>query len=111
MINIVINAPGDAGEVVDALIAHPAVKRLNFTGSTKVGKSIAETAARFVKPVMLELGGKAPFVVLDDADIDAAVNAATFAAFANQGQACMWAERIIVDNKVVWLLAASGGVL
>jgi acyl-CoA reductase-like NAD-dependent aldehyde dehydrogenase len=100
VINIVINAPGDAGEVVDALIAHPAVKRINFTGSTKVGKSIAETAARFVKPVMLELGGKAPFVVLDDADIDAAVNAATFAAFANQGQACMSAERIIVDNKV-----------
>jgi vanillin dehydrogenase len=68
VINIVINAPGDAGEVVDALIAHPAVKRINFTGSTKVGKSIAETAARFVKPVMLELGGKAPFVVLDDAE-------------------------------------------
>ena len=55
-------------EVVEALIAHPAVRRINFTGSTRVGRIIAEQAAPHLKPVLLELGGKAPLVVLDDAD-------------------------------------------
>jgi acyl-CoA reductase-like NAD-dependent aldehyde dehydrogenase len=63
---------------VNALIAHPAVRRISFTGSTKVGRIVAETAARELKPVLLELGGKAPLVVLDDADLDEAVNAAAF---------------------------------
>ena len=85
--------PKDAAEVVEALIAHPAVRRINFTGSTKVGRIIAETAGRHLKPVLLELGGKAPLVVLDDADIDGAVNAAVFGAFINQGQICMSTER------------------
>ena len=57
-------------QVVDALIAHPAVRRINFTGSTRVGHIIAETAARHLKPVLLELGGKSPLLVLDDADLD-----------------------------------------
>ena len=63
------NAPLDAAAVVEALIAHPAVKRINFTGSTRVGSIIAETAGRYLKPVLLELGGKAPLIVLDDADL------------------------------------------
>lgn len=100
VVNVVTNAPADAGAVVGALIAHPAVKRINFTGSTRVGRIIAETAARHLKPVLLELGGKAPLLVLDDADLDAAVNAAAFGAFMNQGQICMSTERIIVDDKV-----------
>jgi len=100
VINVITNAPKDAPAVVEALIAHPAVRRVNFTGSTRVGKIIAETAGRHLKPVLLELGGKAPFVVLDDADIDAAVNAAVFGAFMNQGQICMSTERIIVDDKI-----------
>jgi acyl-CoA reductase-like NAD-dependent aldehyde dehydrogenase len=100
VINVVTNAPEDAAAVVHALIEHPAVKRINFTGSTRVGKIVAEAAARVLKPVLLELGGKAPLVVLDDADIDAAVDAAAFGAFMNQGQICMSTERIIVDEKI-----------
>jgi len=73
---------------------------VNFTGSTKVGKIIAATCARYLKPVVLELGGKAPLVILDDANLDDAVNAAAFGSFANSGQICMSTERIIVDNKI-----------
>ncbi|MBY5828739.1 aldehyde dehydrogenase (plasmid) [Rhizobium leguminosarum bv. trifolii] len=100
VINVLTNAPEDAPEIVTALIAHPAVKRVNFTGSTKVGKIIAETCGRHLKPALLELGGKAPLVVLDDADIDGAVNAAIFGAFMHQGQICMSTERIIVDETI-----------
>jgi acyl-CoA reductase-like NAD-dependent aldehyde dehydrogenase len=100
VVNVVTNAPEDAPAVVEALIAHPAVRRVNFTGSTRVGRIIAETAARHLKPVLLELGGKAPMLVLDDADLDEAVKAAAFGAFMNQGQICMSTERLVVDRKV-----------
>ena len=100
VVNVVTNAPKDAAAVVDALIAHPAVRRVNFTGSSRVGKIIARKCAEYLKPVLLELGGKSPLVILDDADLDEAVNAAAFGAFANQGQICMSTERIVVDEKV-----------
>ena len=100
VVNYLTNAPADAGAVVEAMVAHPAVRRVNFTGSTKVGKIIALACAKYLKPVVLELGGKAPLVVLDDADLDDAVNAAAFGAFANSGQICMSTERIIVDQKI-----------
>jgi acyl-CoA reductase-like NAD-dependent aldehyde dehydrogenase len=100
VVNVIINAPDDAAQVVERLIAAPAVRRVNFTGSTKVGRIIAQTAARHLKPVLLELGGKNPVVVLDDADLDAAVEAAAFSAFFNQGQICMSADRILVDRKI-----------
>ncbi|MGO4113817.1 aldehyde dehydrogenase [Rhizobium ruizarguesonis] len=100
VVNVLTNAPEDAPEIVAALIAHPAVKRVNFTGSTKVGKIIAETCGKHLKPALLELGGKAPLVILDDADIDGAVNAAIFGAFMHQGQICMSTERIIVDETI-----------
>lgn len=100
VINVVTHSAADAPKVVEALIVHPAVRRVNFTGSTRVGKIVAEIAARHLKPVLLELGGKAPLIVLDDADLEAAVNAAAFGAFLNQGQICMSTERIIVDEKV-----------
>ncbi|CAE6786300.1 MULTISPECIES: aldehyde dehydrogenase [Paraburkholderia] len=100
VVNFVTNAPADAGAVVEALIAHPKVRRVNFTGSTHVGKIIAATCARYLKPSVLELGGKAPLIVLDDADLDAAVNAAAFGAFANSGQICMSTERIVVDERI-----------
>ena len=100
VVNFVTNAPQDAGAVVEALIAHPKVRRVNFTGSTHVGKIVAATCARYLKPSVLELGGKAPLLVLDDADLDAAVNAAAFGAFANSGQICMSTERIIVDERI-----------
>ncbi|NML14812.1 aldehyde dehydrogenase [Azohydromonas caseinilytica] len=100
VVNFVTNAPADAGKIVEAMVAHPAVRRVNFTGSTRVGKLIAATCAKHLKRSVLELGGKAPLVVLDDADIDAAVAAATFGAFANSGQICMSTERLIVDEAV-----------
>jgi len=100
VVNYLTNAPADAGAVVEAMVAHPAVRRVNFTGSTRVGKLIAMTCAKYLKPVLLELGGKAPLVVLDDADVEAAVNGAIFGAFANSGQICMSTERIIVDRKI-----------
>jgi acyl-CoA reductase-like NAD-dependent aldehyde dehydrogenase len=99
-VQIVTNAPEDAADIVGALIDHPAIRRINFTGSTHVGKIIAKRAAEHLKPVLLELGGKAPFIVLDDADLDEAVKAAAFGAFMNQGQICMSTERIIVVDSV-----------
>lgn len=100
VVNVVTNAPQDAGEVVGALIDAPQVKRINFTGSTNVGKIIAKRAAEHLKPCLLELGGKAPLLVLADADLDEAVKAAAFGAFMNQGQICMSTERIIVVDAV-----------
>ena len=100
VLNVVTNAPDNAPAVVEALIAHPAVRRINFTGSTRVGRIVAKLAAHHLKPVLLELGGKAPLLVLDDADLDEAVAAAAFGAFFNQGQICMSTERIIVEEAV-----------
>jgi len=100
VVNYITNAPADAAQVVEAMVAHPAVRRVNFTGSTRVGKLVALTCAKYLKPVVLELGGKAPLVVLDDAELDDAVNAAAFGAFANSGQICMSTERIVVDNRI-----------
>jgi acyl-CoA reductase-like NAD-dependent aldehyde dehydrogenase len=99
-LNFISTDPEIAPKVVEALIAHPAVRRVNFTGSTRVGHIIAEAAARYLKPTLLELGGKAPLLVLDDADLDAAVDAAVFGAFFHQGQICMSTERIVVDERV-----------
>jgi acyl-CoA reductase-like NAD-dependent aldehyde dehydrogenase len=100
VINVITHEPKDAEAVAEALISHPAVKRVNFTGSTRVGKIIAALSAKYLKPVVLELGGKAPLIVLDDADIDAAVDATVFGAFANSGQICMSTERVLVHEKV-----------
>ncbi|MBC2664948.1 aldehyde dehydrogenase [Novosphingobium flavum] len=100
VVNVVTNAPEDAAAVVGALIDAPEVKRINFTGSTGVGKIIAKRAAEHLKPCLLELGGKAPLLVLEDADLDEAVKAAAFGAFMNQGQICMSTERIIVVEAV-----------
>lgn len=100
VVNVVTNAPADAGDVVGALIDHPAVKRINFTGSTEVGRIIAKRAAEHLKPCLLELGGKAPLIVLEDADLDEAVAAASFGAFMNQGQICMSTERLIVVDAI-----------
>ncbi|MGY4494509.1 aldehyde dehydrogenase [Pseudomonas sp. TE3610] len=100
VLNFIITAPDDAARVTDALIAHDTVRRVNFTGSTYVGRLIAETSARYLKRCLLELGGKAPFVVLADADLEGAVNAAVFGAFLYQGQICMSTERFVVDEAV-----------
>jgi len=98
--NVVTNGPGFSGEVGDELIEHPKVQRLSFTGSSEVGRQIAEKAARHLKKVTLELGGNDPLIVLKDADVDYAVNAATFGRFNHQGQICMSSKRIIVERPL-----------
>ena len=82
------------------------MRRVNFTGSSRVGRLVAQTGAKYLKPVLLELGGKAPLIVLEDADIDAAVSATVFGAFANSGQICMSTERVVVHEKVADEFAA-----
>jgi acyl-CoA reductase-like NAD-dependent aldehyde dehydrogenase len=106
VVNVILNAPKDAPVIVERLIAHPAVRRVNFTGSTAVGRTIAQLAARHLKPALLELGGKASMVVLDDAALDDAVAAALFGAFANQGQVCMSTERVVIDHSLADAFAA-----
>ena len=115
VVNVITNAPEQAAQIVERLIANPAVRRVNFTGSTAVGRIVAQLAAKNLKPALLELGGKAPFLVLVDADLDAAVEAAAFGAYFNQGQICMSTERLIVDQSVadefVAKLARKAGTL
>lgn len=106
IVNLVTNAPRDAGDIVGALIDHKAVKRVNFTGSTAIGRIVAVRAAQNLKPVLLELGGKAPLLILEDADLDEAVKAAAFGAFMNQGQICMSTERIIVLDSIADVFVA-----
>ena len=100
VVNVMLHAAESAPLVAEAMIGHRALRRVNFTGSTRVGRLIAEMAGRYLKPVLLELGGKAPLLVLDDADLEEAAAAANFGAFMHQGQICMATERVIVDHKV-----------
>ncbi|HUK45546.1 MAG TPA: aldehyde dehydrogenase family protein [Gaiellaceae bacterium] len=100
VLNIVTHAPGDAGPIGAQLIEHPAVRRLNFTGSSAVGRMIAEAAGRQLKRVVLELGGYNPLIVLDDADLEYAVNASAFGSFLHQGQICMSTRRIVVERPI-----------
>lgn len=100
VVNVVTNAPADAAIVVEALVRHKAVRRVNFTGSTKVGRIIGRLCGEELKPALLELGGKAPLIVLEDADIGEAVAAAAFGAYMNSGQICMSTEKIIVVDAI-----------
>jgi acyl-CoA reductase-like NAD-dependent aldehyde dehydrogenase len=100
VLNVVTHAPGEAGPIGSALIEHPAVRRLNFTGSSAVGRIIAEAAGRNLKRVVLELGGYNPLIVLGDADLEYAVNASAFGSFLHQGQICMSTRRIVVERSI-----------
>jgi acyl-CoA reductase-like NAD-dependent aldehyde dehydrogenase len=100
VLNIVTHAPGQADRIADELVANPAVRRINFTGSTATGRKLAEAAGRHLKRIVLELGGYNPLIVLADADVEYAVNASAFGAFLHQGQICMSARRIIVDRPI-----------
>lgn len=95
-----INVVTGGAEVGEAICTHPDVRMISFTGSTRTGKRIAELASPMVKRVTLELGGKAPFVVFADADIEAAARGAIPAAYMNSGQDCTAATRIYVQNEV-----------
>jgi acyl-CoA reductase-like NAD-dependent aldehyde dehydrogenase len=101
VLNVVTNDVGDAGNVVAALIADPRVRMVNFTGSTNVGRIIGVQAAQHLKPAVLELGGKNPLIILEDADPDLAVDATVFGAFMNSGQLCMSTDRIIIHKSLV----------
>ena len=100
VLNIVTHAPGEAAGVGDELVEHPAVRRLNFTGSTQTGRRLAEACGRQLKRVVLELGGSNPLIVLGDADLQYAVDAAAFGCFLHQGQICMSTRRIIVERSI-----------
>lgn len=83
VVNLIQHRPEDAHEINTAMIAHRAVRKVTFTGSTRVGSIIAATAAQHLKPTLLELGGKCALIVLEDADLQAAANAAVIGAFDN----------------------------
>jgi acyl-CoA reductase-like NAD-dependent aldehyde dehydrogenase len=100
VLNIVTHAPGAAGPIGTVLIEHPAVRRLNFTGSSQVGRMIAEAAGAQLKRVVVELGGHNPLIVLGDADLEYAVNASAFGAYLHQGQICMSTRRIYVERSI-----------
>lgn len=97
LLNVVVT---DIAEIGDAFIEHPVPKVISFTGSDKVGRHVATVCARNFKRAVLELGGNSALVVLDDADIDYAVDAAVFSRFVHQGQVCMAANRVLVDASV-----------
>lgn len=100
VLNVVTCTREDAADVGDEMIAHPAVRRVSFTGSTEVGRIIGEQAGRHLKRAVLELGGKDPLIVLADADMEYALDAAAWGAFLHQGEICMSTERIIVERKI-----------
>jgi acyl-CoA reductase-like NAD-dependent aldehyde dehydrogenase len=100
VLNVVTHAPGEAGAIGAELVANPSVRRINFTGSTVTGRRLAESAGRHLKRVVLQLSGQNPMIVLADADLDYAVDAAVYGAFVHQGQVCMCARRVYVERPV-----------
>ncbi|AOK63474.1 NAD-dependent succinate-semialdehyde dehydrogenase [Burkholderia ubonensis] len=100
VLNIVTASRERAAEVVDVWLDDPRVRKMTFTGSTPVGKHLARRSADTLKKLSLELGGNAPFIVFDDADLDAAVDGLMAAKFRNGGQTCVCPNRIFVQNKV-----------
>ena len=97
VLNVVTGAPRDIGDV---LVSHPAIAKMSFTGSTAVGKMLAARCMETVKRVSLELGGNAPFLVFDDADVEAAVDGAIASKFRNAGQTCVCANRFLVQSGI-----------
>lgn len=100
VLNLIVHEPSAAAEITSSLIANPEIKKINFTGSTGVGRIIAKLAGEHLKPVLLELGGKAPAIVWEDADLGNAAVECAKGAFFNTGQVCMATERIVVHKKV-----------
>ncbi|ROT35861.1 aldehyde dehydrogenase [Sodiomyces alkalinus F11] len=100
VLNTITHKPAAAPQITSALIADPLIKKINFTGSTVVGRIIAKLAGENLKPVVLELGGKAPAIVWEDADLDLAADQSALGSFFNAGQVCMCTERILVHKAV-----------
>ncbi|KKY13622.1 putative aldehyde dehydrogenase [Phaeomoniella chlamydospora] len=105
--NFLLHRPQDAVETFETIISHPAVKKANFTGSTGVGRAIAQGAAKYLKPVLLELGGKNITIVLDDANIDLAARESLDAATVNNGQVCMSTDTVLVHRSVAESFSAA----
>ncbi|KAM3067552.1 hypothetical protein ACMFMG_000132 [Clarireedia jacksonii] len=101
VLNFVAHSPGDAAEVTRKLIESEVIKKVNFTGSTRVGRIIAETAGRALKPVLLELGGKASSIVWEDAELEFAARECARGAFKHAGQICMSTERVLVHEGIL----------
>ncbi|KAH6669255.1 putative salicylaldehyde dehydrogenase [Halenospora varia] len=101
VLNLIAHRPEDAAAVTKHLIENPAIKKINFTGSTNVGRIIAKLAGENLKPVLLELGGKAPAIVWEDADLDAAAMECAVGSFLHGGQICMSTERVIVHENII----------
>ncbi|RPA97312.1 aldehyde dehydrogenase [Choiromyces venosus 120613-1] len=101
VLNVICHAREDAPLITNTLIAHKAIRKINFTGSTPVGKMIAAKAGENLKPILLELGGKAPLIVLADADIKKAAGAAAIGSYLHSGQICMATEKIIVHDSIL----------
>jgi len=97
---------GSATQIGGEMTANPIVRKLTFTGSTEIGKILLEQCAKTVKKTSMELGGNAPFIVFDDADLDAAVDGALASKYRNTGQTCVCANRILVQDKVYDAFAA-----
>ncbi|SDM72834.1 succinate-semialdehyde dehydrogenase / glutarate-semialdehyde dehydrogenase [Franzmannia pantelleriensis] len=93
--------PGRASEIAAALTESPVVRKITFTGSTEVGRTLMAQAAQHIQKISLELGGNAPFIVFEDADLDAAVDGAMAAKFRNAGQTCVCTNRFLVQSSVV----------
>ena len=91
---------GAAAQIAEELTSNPVVRKISFTGSTEIGREIMAKCAQDIKKVSLELGGNAPFIVFDDADLDAAVDGALASKFRNAGQTCVCANRLYVHDKV-----------
>ncbi|UPK96369.1 hypothetical protein LCI18_007304 [Fusarium solani-melongenae] len=99
-LNLIFHSPENAPDTINSLVTHPHVRKINFTGSTRVGSIIAELAGKHLKPVLMELGGKASAIVLEDADLEKTSLHCARGAFMNAGQICMSTERILVQDSI-----------
>lgn len=114
VLQVITHGPGEAGPIADELFDRPEVRAFNFTGSTAIGRMLAERAGKSLKRIALELGGFNPTIILADADLDAAVDTALFAAFFHQGQICMNTRKLIIERSIYdeflgrFVAAASG---
>ncbi|OAQ79341.1 vanillin dehydrogenase [Purpureocillium lilacinum] len=100
VLNFIVHEPSAAAEITAHAIAHPQVKKINFTGSTQVGRIIGRLAGENLKPLVLELGGKAPAIVWEDADLQLAADQCALGSFLHSGQICMSTEKILVHESV-----------
>jgi aldehyde dehydrogenase (NAD+) len=97
VLNVIV---GKGAEIGDLMVSHPAARAISFTGSTEVGRRVAEVAARQLKVTTLELGGNNAFIVLDDADLDQAVDSAVFGKFLHQGELCTSVNRFLIQEQL-----------